>query len=323
MSGRKFEPFRGLDSKFLYDLKEGQLQSILEFERKHRKSFMVEIRNNFLDLYFLGHGIEVKRRKEEYYLIASDKFDPMELLPDELKKVVKKYGDNRWLISFDEIENYDSFNEIMTSIILKIIQYRKGDITEGVSEINHFIDNRIATENGILVIDRQVAYPGTREGRLDLLGLKRLKTGKFTFVVLELKNKNNLDIADVFTRQVKRYINLIFKHYEHFRITYEEVIKQKIKLRLLKRIKGNIASKYEISKKDIEGIVILDNYNIRSDLKDNGLLNRALKDWEKLRSLSGEYSAKLFLKTNILDDTYFLDYQQTDSLLKRYKRSNR
>lgn len=311
-----------MDSKFLYDLKEGQLQSILEFERKHRKSFMVEIRNNFLDLYFLGHGIEVKRRKEEYYLIASDKFNPMELLPDELKKVVKKYGDNRWLISFDEIENYDSFNEIMTSIILKIIQYRKGDITEGVSEINHFIDNRIATENGILVIDRQVAYPGTREGRLDLLGLKRLKTGKFTFVVLELKNKNNLDIADVFTRQVKRYIDLIFKHYEHFRITYDEVIKQKIKLRLLKRIKGNIALKDEISKSDIEGIVILDNYNIRSDLKDNGLLNRALKDWEKLRNLSGEYNAKLFLKTNILDSTFFMDYQRTANLLKKYKRNN-
>jgi len=205
---------------------------------------------------------------------------------------------------------------------LKIVQYRKGDITEGVSEINHFIDNRIATENGILVIDRQVAYPGTKEGRLDLLGLKRLKTGKFTFVVLELKNKNNLDIADVFTRQVKRYINLIFKHYEHFRITYEEVIKQKIKLRLLKRIKGNIASKDEISKKDVEGLVILDNYNIRSDLKDNGLLNRALKDWEKLRKFSDEYNAKLFLKTNILDSTFFMDYQETANLLKKYKKCN-
>ncbi len=77
------KPFRGLDSQFLRDLKEEKLQSILKFERKHRKSFMVEIRNNFLDLYFLGHGIEVKRRGEEYSLIASDKFNPKELLPDE------------------------------------------------------------------------------------------------------------------------------------------------------------------------------------------------------------------------------------------------
>lgn len=324
MSKRNLKPFRELDSQFLRDLNEGILHPILEFERKHRRSFMVEIRNNFLDLYFLGHGIEVKRKGGKYFLIASDKFNPTSLLPDKLKRIVKDYGRTRWQISFDDIkkENSNIFNKIMTSIILKIVELRKGGISEGVSEINHFVDNRIMSENGILVIDRQVAYPGTREGRLDLLGLKRLKTGKFTFVVLELKNKNNLDIANVFTQQVKRYINLIFKHYEHFRSTYEEVIKQKIKLRLLKRIKGNIASKDEISKKDIEGIVILDNYNIRSDLKDNGLLNRALKDWEKLRGFSSEYNAKLFLKTNILDSTFFMDYQETTNLLKRYKRSN-
>lgn len=324
MSGRKFEPFRGLDSQFLHDLSEGILHPILEFERKHRRSFMVEIRNNFLDLYFLGHGIEVKRKGGKYFLIASDKFNPTSLLPDKLKRIVKDYGHTRWQISFDDIEkaNSDSFNEIMTSIILKIVQYRKGDITEGVSEINHFFDNRTIGKNGVLVIDRQVAYPGTREGRIDLLGLKRLENGKFTFVMLELKNKNNTDIANVFTKQVKRYIDLIYDHYEHFRLTYDEVIKQKIKLRLLKRIKGNIASKDEISKSDIEGIVILDNYNIRSDLKDNGLLNRALKDWEKLRSHSSEYNVKLFLKTNILDSTFFMDYQKTANLLKRYKRSN-
>ncbi len=37
----------------------------------------------------------------------------------------------------------------MTSIILKIVQYRMGDITEGVSEINHFFDNRTIGKNGV------------------------------------------------------------------------------------------------------------------------------------------------------------------------------
>jgi len=205
MSEKQCRQFRRLDSDFLYELREGKLHSILEFERKHRKSFMVEIRNNFLDLYFLGHGIEVKRRNGRYYLIASNRFDPKPLLNDDLKKLVKCYGNNRWQISFDDIEKEDSnsFNEIMTSIILKIVEYRKGDISEGVSEINHFIDNRAIGKNGILIIDRQVVYPGSKKGRIDLLGLKRLNNGKFTFVVLELKNKNNTDIANVFTNQIK------------------------------------------------------------------------------------------------------------------------
>ncbi len=323
MDENKVQPFRALDSDFMKELKikKRKLHCILEFERKHKKSFMVEIRNNFLDLYFLGHGIEVKRIKTEYYLIASNTFDPKSRLPDKLKKVVKGYGNNRWQISFNDIkkENFNSFDKIMTSIILKIVEYRKGDISEGVSEINHFIDNRAIGKNGILIIDRQVVYPGSKKGRIDLLGLKRLNNGKFTFVVLELKNKNNTDIANVFTNQVKRYVDLVYDKYEDFRLTYEEVLKQKIELRLLRRIACKIASKNEISKRDIEGVVILDNYNIKSDLKDDGLLHRALEDWA---NLGDKYNAKLFLKTNVLDSTFFMDYQKTANLLSKYKRSN-
>ncbi len=123
MSEKKFSHFRELDLDFMKELREGKLHSILEFERKHRKSFMVEIRNNFLSLYFLCHGIEVKRIKAEYYLIASNTFNPKSRLPDKLKKIVKSYGTNTWQISFDDIEkeNSHNFNKIMTSIILIFI----------------------------------------------------------------------------------------------------------------------------------------------------------------------------------------------------------
>ena len=323
MSQNKSAPFRGLDDDFMHELLEGKLNPILKFERKHRQSFMVEIRNNFLDLYFLGHGIEVKRRRSlgEYYLSASNRFNPKSILSDKLKRIVKDYGPKRWQISFDDIEKEspEIFNEIMTKILLKIVEHRKGNISEGVSEINHFMENRAIKNNGILVIDRQVVYPRTREGRIDLLGLQRLKNSKFTFVVLELKNKNNTDIAHVFTKQVKRYVDIVYNHYEDFRVTYEKVIKQKIKLRLLRRIKCDIAFKEDVTKKDIEGIAILDSYNIKSDLKDNGLLQRALKDWE---NLGDDYKAKLFLKTNVLDSTFFIDYQETIELVKEYRRNN-
>ncbi len=50
----------------------------------------------------------------------------------------------------------------MTKILLKIGEYRKGDISEGANEINSFIDNRAINKNGILVIDRRRAYCGNR-----------------------------------------------------------------------------------------------------------------------------------------------------------------
>jgi len=313
--------FRRLENDFFNQLnaKDEALHFILDFERKNRKSFMVEIRNNFLDLYFLGHGIEVKKRGEKYYLIASKEFNPEKLLVKVPKKIIKPYGKGKWCICFDDIKNYNWFEEIMSAAIAQIVRHKKGNISEGVSEINHYIDNRAIGKNGVLVIDRQVVYPRSGKGRMDLLGLKRLSSGKFTFSVIELKNKNNTEIEDVFTRQLKRYIDLVYEKYEDFVETYAEVLRQKVALGLLKPIDCKFAHKNEISKKDIYGIAILDNYNIKSDLKTIGLLGRALRDWVKIGS---EYTTRLFLKTNVLDSTFFFDRNEAERFLDKYKACN-
>ncbi|MEI8349869.1 MAG: hypothetical protein WCI77_06925 [Candidatus Omnitrophota bacterium] len=313
--------FRKLEKEFFEQLKNknNPLRYILDFEREHRKSFMVEIRKNFLDLYFLGHTIEVRSRGNGYYLIASKEFNPEKLLIKTPKSMIKPYGKNKWQIRFDDIENYGWFKDIMSAAIAQIVRHKGGNISEGVSEVNHFIDNRAIGKNGILVIDRQVVYPRSGKGRIDLLGLKRLPGGKFTFSIIELKNKNNKEIEDVFTRQIKRYIDLVYDKYDDFVETYEEVLRQKVKLRLLKPIDCKLARKHEISKKDIEGIAILDNYNIKGDLKANGLLERAIRDWAKIGS---EYTARLFLKTNVLDDTFMLDLDSAKNHLNKYKTCN-
>lgn len=319
--------FRKLEDDFLKELKDvkGKLHYILDYERKHRKSFMVEIRDNFLDIYFLGHSIEVRKRKDGYKLIASKEFNPKELLKIVPANIVKLYGKSKskWWISLDDIKGYDWFEEIMNAIIAKIMLYEEGTISEGISELNHFIYNRAigknVGKNGILVIDKQIAYPKNKKDRIDLLGIKRMLSGKFTFTVIELKNKNNKDIADVFTKQLKRYIDFVYEKYEYFVETYKTVIEQKIALGLLRAVKCEFPSRNEIKKKDIEGIAILDNYNVRSDFKENGLLSRALRDWS---NVGEEYTMKLFLKTNILDSTFFLDRNKAEKLLNEYKSCN-
>lgn len=113
MTQNKPTPFRGLDKDFMHELLEGKLNPLLKFERKYRLSFMVEIRNNFLDLYFLGHGIEVKRRRSlgEYYLSASNRFNPKPIIRDELKVIVKDYGPTKnWQTSFYNIERAGDIN---------------------------------------------------------------------------------------------------------------------------------------------------------------------------------------------------------------------
>ena len=122
-----------------------------------------------------------------------------------------------------------------------------GSISEGISEVNHFFDNRAIGKNGILIIDRQVIYPGDRH-RIDLLGLRRLSGTNYTFSVIELKNKNNTEIGSVFS-QSRNYIDTVFENYDSFMTTYTEVIRQKIELGMLKRIRCPIVPKNKIEKK--------------------------------------------------------------------------
>ena len=319
----RVEPFRMLDDKFMQALLNGEIKYILQFERKNRKSFMVELRNNFVDLYFLGHTVEVKRRKEGYYFTASNEFNPKKSLQDNLSKLIEPYTTGKWQLAAKKIKTYQQFEKIMTEVISRIVAHKKGNISEGVSELNHSMDNRFIGKNGILVVDRQIVYPGNKGSRMDLLGLKRLNKNNnlFTFVILELKNKNNVGIGQVCS-QTTRYIDLVYDNkeiYERFRATYQKIIDQKKKLRLLKSIDCQIAPWEKVSKKDILGLVVLDNFNVKGDLKKNGLLERAIKDW----GCAGDnYNIKLFLKTNVFDSTFFMNKTSAERLLKKYKTCN-
>ncbi len=287
--------FRGLEKPFLDALKEGELKSILDFEHERRDSFLIEIRKNYLDLYFLGHAVKVEQVRSGYNFSSAAAFRP-----DRVGK---------WPISFDSVKelykDYDrkeyktEFDEFMSEVIFKIVKHKEGDISEGVSEMNHYIDNRAAFNKGdILVIDRQVTYEGAR---IDLLGLKKSDNGAYVFVIIELKNRENKEISTVFT-QTKDYIDIIWDHYGDFQATYSLILEQKIELGLLDRKNRNEISNKPKSKKEIEGLVVLDNYNLRSSR-----LNSALDDWSKIHD---SYSIKLFLKTNTFNDNLSWNYEE-------------
>lgn len=314
--------FRELDDKFLEDLKDesNPLNFVLDYERKNKGIIILEIRKNFLDIYFLGHGIEVLRQKKynKYYLLGSKTFNPKPALSSEkLKYLVKDDDPKRWRIYLEDINNKDEFKEIMDTVISKIVIHRKGSISEGASEVNHFFDNREVERNGIQVIDRQVAYPGDGH-KIDLLGIRRLADTDYTFSVVELKNKNNQEISTVFS-QLRKYIDIVYNNYDSFVKTYKKVISQKIELKLMKKINFRFVPKKDISEKHIKGVVILDNFNIKKDCTQKGLLHRALEDWS---NQPDKYFFELFLKTNVLDNTFFLDYPGVEDLLARYKANN-
>jgi len=295
---RSAKPFRGFTDKegkypFIEDLR-GKLKPILDFEKSHRKSVLIEIRNNYIDLYFLGHAVKVERKKSGYNISSAvafrpDRIDSWPIAFDDVKELYKDY---------DRKEYKSEFDEFMSEIIFKIVKHKKGDISEGVSEMNHYVYNRGASKKGdVLVIDRQVTYEGAR---IDLLGLKKSSNGKYAFVIIELKNRENKEINSVFT-QTKDYINILWDHYDDFQVTYNLILKQKIELGLLVNKNISEIGDRPANKKEIEGLVVLDNYNLRSSLLKSGL-----DDWSRIH---GFYNIKLFLKTNTLNDNLCWNYE--------------
>lgn len=291
MRDAKGTAFRGLTPKFLSDLQD-VLRPILDFEKNHRNSFIIEIRDNYLDLYFLGHAVKVSPAGADYNLSSAEAFRPVNF--------------EKWPVTFRKITETIGFASFMEEVMAKIVIHKNGDISEGVSEINHYVNNRIVGPKNIMVIDRQVTYG---RARIDLLGLKRMPNGKLSFVIIELKNKENSEIETVFN-QIEEYLNILRNNYDDFKMTYEGILDQKIKLSLLdRRNKSEIASRDPGAEK-IEGIVVLDNYNIRSDR-----LKRAVTNWA---DTDNPYGIKLFLKTNVFDERFFMTRDQAIEFTSKY-----
>lgn len=316
--------FRFLDEPLMNDLlnQNNKLNFILQFERLNRNSVIVELRKGYLDLYFLGHAIVVRKISNNYYLVAANEFNPTSLLLANESAAIQPHGKKAWKISFEKINDYNHFQNILSAVQSKIVVHRHGNISEGVSELNHFIDNRVASKNGVLIIDRQVVYPSRKDLRIDLLGLRRLpESEKYTFCVIELKNRNNPDIGKVFT-QTQNYLDLLNdeKVYNDFRETYQTILSQKINLRLLKRTRCQLAEYTELQQGSITGIVILDNYNIRSVLNPKSSLWLALDDWEKI---DNNTNIVLFFKTNLIHTTLTMNRLTTKNLIKTFIANSR
>jgi len=108
----------------------------------------------------------------------------------------------------------------------------------------------------IIFIDRQVTDKKWRK-KLDLLALKQLQDNKYYFVVCEVKLGNNPELKDKVYEQLKGYVDHIDKHFDDYKMCYEENYRQKKKLGLLDEPKY---ASIEIVK-PVEGLVVVGGYS--------------------------------------------------------------
>lgn len=190
------------------------------------KGYEVSIHWKFAkDVYDNDDRFKVSKRSGEYVIFKIN--DPAQL-PAFFQK---KYLDN--LCSAIKKTNYGE--EIMFEQML-------------------ITDNR--DRRDLIIIDRQITETSLRNKRLDLLGLKEVESGRYGFLVIEVKLGNNKELKGDVVKQLHGYIEHIKRNFDDWKKCYKRVYDQMRYLNLID--KG--PSMMEI-KKNIKGMILVGRYS--------------------------------------------------------------
>lgn len=184
---------------------------------------------NKLNIYYKGNslaGVEVQVKN--YVVKIHEKFKPIHSADkDDGKRFpenrFKKIDKNYYKIKLERGELLNFFQKnIIESLSANIKSVNNG---EEITFEQSLITDNLDCED-IIIIDRQVGGGGI-EGMLDLLALKKTNSGKYKFVVLEVKLGNNKDLEGKVVGQIIDYMNSIRNNIKTFKKCYETNYAQK------------------------------------------------------------------------------------------------
>jgi len=149
----------------------------------------------------------------------------------------------------------------------RILQRRNvGRLMKAIRDVNHseeltfeqilIADNPPSRE--FLLIDRQVTDHHMHR-HLDLLGLRRLESGRYGFVVIEVKLGKNGELSEAVAEQLEHYVRHIRDEApEAYARCYEKTYAQKRRLGLVTG--DDMPDEIEIDGSEVEGLVVVGGY---------------------------------------------------------------
>jgi hypothetical protein len=172
----------------------------------------------------------------------------------------------------------------------RILQRRNvGRLMKAIRDVNHseeltfeqilIADNPPSRE--FLLIDRQVTDRRMRR-RLDLLGLRRLESGRYGFVVIEVKLGKNGELSEAVAEQLEHYVRHIRDEApEAYARCYEKTYAQKRRLGLIAG--ADMPDEIEIDGSEVEGLVVVGGYT-----------QEAMAQAERLKASHPEFRVHIF-----------------------------
>lgn len=244
------------------------------------EEYNLQIRQDCFNIYYQGNSVAqvTPRRNHSYSVRIHEKF-----VARGMREKLENYSSCKRAKS-----GYITFN-VKSENLYPFFQRKHVNIISGQIRKEHngeeiTMEQVIITDNppspDFFIIDRQVA-DHLNWSRVDLLALKRDETGKYHFVVFEIKLGRNPELRERAGRQVSDYIKHIREHIDDYADCYQRNYGQKKQLGLFdtthKPMPHNILIDPEPN--SIEGIVIACGYSqlaeknikqLRCAIKENG-----------------------------------------------------
>jgi hypothetical protein len=219
---------RQLSATFLHALTEGFLSPLTE-RVVREKDLDLEIRNNYLNIYYKGNSLLrlVEKGTKDYRLDIHEKFLKGCSIPDKL---------------MDET-TVAQFLAAIPFLKENIIRYAKKsleiDYEQMIIRANNY-ERHNASE--YFIIDRQ--YVVSKVGRFDLIGFywnrnRRRKNQTVPLCLMEVKFGLNADIQDV-DQQLLRYYDAVEQKAKDLAEEAESMLRQKLELALFDQPKNRL-----------------------------------------------------------------------------------
>jgi len=257
------------------------LKPLVNLINNSNEEYNLQIRQDCFNVYYQGNSLAQVRPKRNrvYAVVIHERF-----LSDSVREKLGMYSSSRqykngyvnFKVQGNDLRRFFQRNHL-NSISGKIRMVHNGE--EITMEQVMVTDNPPSVD--FLIIDRQVA-DHLNWARADLLALKRGETGKYRFVVIEVKLGRNHELREKAGKQVSDYVEHIRNHIGDYTICYQKNYEQKKQLGLFdESMPDTIIIDRDID--SVEGIVVAGGYSKLAEENSRQLQNAIRRNGWNIR----------------------------------------
>ena len=246
---------RGFADKNVFAQVINDFQFLVEKIKKSGYEYNLELRKNYLNLYYRGNSIgkiEWQLRNKRYKIEINKKFlknngnlGDFNGKENNSNNYVKFYLKNKQLKSF---YNKDNLKFLFKNV--REVGYKEEITFEQILMADNM--NR----KDFIIIDRQISEHNCNKP-MDILALKKNDNGNYQFCVIEVKLGNNPELKDKVYNQISGYIERIKNNYDAYTKCYTKVYNQKKQLKIFD---DNMPVNIEIEANKVLGLIVVGGY---------------------------------------------------------------